>query len=479
MDSINPDIVEKLPVAAPDLVLVRRGERQWQVQGCSDRVCQWLALHQCDIRGRVPGALFPEAVPALAELATDVLDHGQDLVGVKVRLQPQLAELEADVQFSGLTDDYLGQLVRIVFRQESFASRQETGFGKLVGFSPAMREVFRKIKLYAVSDAAVIITGETGAGKELVAEALHNESLRKHRHFATLNCAAISEQLLESELFGHERGAFTGAVREHRGYFERADGGTLFLDELGEMPLQTQAKLLRVLEDGKVQRVGSEQSRQVDVRFVGATNIPLEQAVAQKRFRADLYHRLAVLRIHLPPLRERIEDIPLLADRFLQHFNSRYNKGVKRLTSEAVRLLQSYLWPGNVRELRNVIERIVVESETEAIGARAFSEWIQERRQFAASVPSAELVAQPVSERVGDQIKSLPVALPYRSRVSIQSEPLITHQGQSLGLDEAGIRRAYREAKGNLSAAARQLGIHRATFYRHLQRLNIDRSELG
>jgi transcriptional regulator with PAS, ATPase and Fis domain len=470
MMSIESDSIEKLPVVAPDLVLLRGGVRQWQVQGCSERVRLWLALEAGDIRGRAPGALFPEAVPALADLASDVLEHGQDLIGVKVRLQPQLAELEADIHFSGLTDDYLGQLVRIVFRQESFASRQAIGFGKLIGISPSMREVFRKIKLYAASDAAVIITGETGSGKELVAAALHEESLRKHKHFAALNCAAISEQLLESELFGHERGAFTGAVREHRGYFERSDGGTLFLDELGEMPLSTQAKLLRVLEDGRVQRVGSEQSRQVDVRFIGATNIPLEQAVAERRFRADLYHRLAVLRIHLPPLRERLEDIPLLAERFLVQFNSRYNKGVKRLTSEALRLLQAYLWPGNVRELRNVIERIVVESETEAIGARAFAEWIQERRQFSASAPAAEAIVQSQA--------MLPVALPYRSETTLRSEPLPTRQGQVLDLDEAAIRRAYREAGGNLSGAARLLGIHRATLYRHLQRLHILRREL-
>jgi DNA-binding NtrC family response regulator len=274
-------------------------------------------------------------------------------------------------------------------------------------------------------------------------------------------------------LFGHERGAFTGAVREHRGYFERADGGTLFLDEIGDMPLHTQTKLLRVLEDGRVQRVGGEKSRQVDVRFVGATNVPLEQAVAEKKFRADLYHRLAVLRIHLPPLRERPEDIPLLADLFLQQFNARYNKGVKRLTSEAIRLLQSYLWPGNVRELRNVIERVVVEAETEAIGARAFAEWIRERQQFAVSGQTP-----PVSETP----KQLPVVLPYSSAenaTSHQSSPVRQQQSARAELSEDAIREAYQRAGGNISAAARQLGVHRATLYRYLQRLNLQRDDLS
>ena len=463
---------EYLPAVAPDLVLVRWGHGEWQIQSLSDRLLQWLQVDSVHVRGRSPSALFPDAVPKLTSLVDEVLEHGQDLTNVKLRLFSDQPEFLADIQFAGLTEDYLGQLVRISLRRESVASRQEIGFRNMVGTSPAMHEVFRKIRLYAASDAAVIITGETGAGKELVAQALHEESPRHDKPFAALNCAAISEQLLESELFGHERGAFTGAVREHRGYFERADGGTLFLDEIGDMPLHTQTKLLRVLEDGRVQRVGGEKSRQVDVRFVGATNVPLEQAVAEKKFRADLYHRLAVLRIHLPPLRERPEDIPLLADLFLQQFNARYNKGVKRLTSEAIRLLQSYLWPGNVRELRNVIERVVVEAETEAIGARAFAEWIRERQQFAmGGQPSPQPEAS----------KQLPVAIPYsptNSHAALQS-PASQQTPKKAELSEEAIREAYRQAGGNISAAARQLGIHRATLYRHLQRLNLQRDDLS
>lgn len=473
MNLTQEDNQQFLPTVAPDLVVVHWGHAEWQVRTLSDRLQQWLGVTAEECRGRALQHLFSAAVPPLTDLLNEVLETGQDLTGIKIRLHPQWPEFLAAIQFAGLTEDYRGQLVRVVLRQENMASRQTTGYEGILGTSPAMREVFRKIQLYADSDAAVIITGETGSGKELVAHAVHRSSGRHARPFAAVNCSAISDQLLESELFGHERGAFTGAVREHRGYFERADGGTLFLDELGDMPWVTQSKLLRVLEDGQVQRVGSEKSRKVDVRIIGATNVPLEQAVADKSLRADLYHRLAVLRIHLPALRERSEDIPLLVDHFLQHFNVRYGKNIKRLTSEAMRLLQSYLWPGNVRELRNLIERIVVESETEAISARAFSEWVRERQQFssaAADLPGA------------DQLQQLPVAVPYRRSDSepdrSEAFPSSLAAHDKVDLSPQQIRQAYREARGNLSAAARRLGIHRATLYRHLRRLNLSRADL-
>ncbi|NOY14365.1 MAG: AAA domain-containing protein [Deltaproteobacteria bacterium] len=471
----STETAEYLPAVAPDLLLVRWGHGEWQLRSISERLARLLAIDPLRIRGRSPGSLFPDSVPPLQELVAEVLEQGRDLSDVKLRLLPDHPEFLADIQFAGLTDDYLGRQVRVNLRRESVASRQEIGFRNLIGSSPAMREVFRKIRLYGSSDAAVIITGETGAGKELVAQALHAESDRHARTFAALNCTAISEQLLESELFGHERGAFTGAVREHRGYFERADGGTLLLDEIGDMPLHVQGKLLRVLEDGRIQRVGGEKSRQVDVRVLGATNVPLEQAVAEKRFRDDLYHRLAVLRIHLPALRERVEDIPLLANMFLQQFNTKYGKNVRRLTSEAIRLLQSYLWPGNVRELRNVLERVVVEAETEAIGARAFSEWIQERQQFARSAP----------HRAEQSLSQLPMITPYRQLHSDGSvvDAAVVPPGRGRGvraeLTEATIREAFRAAGGNLTAAARQLGVHRATLYRHLSRLKLSREQLS
>src|SRR6185503_8701227 len=188
----------------------------------------------------------------------------------------------------------------------------------------------------------------------------------------------------ESELFGHERGAFTGAVAIHRGRFERADKGTLFLDEIGDMPLRVQAKLLRVLEDGKFERVGGEKEIAGDARVVAATNAPLERAVVDRRFREDLYHRIAVLRVHVPPLRQRVEDLPLLADHFLSICDRRYGRGRKRLSPEAVRLLASYAWPGNIRELRNVLERVYVEASNDVVSRNAFAEWEGERDTLAA-----------------------------------------------------------------------------------------------
>ncbi|MBD1401134.1 sigma-54 interaction domain-containing protein [Pelovirga terrestris] len=460
-----------LPVITPDLVLDQPVLGSWQVQAVSERLATSLGRPVDQLRGRKVAAVFPDAVPSLADLATEVVEQGQDLSGIRIQLVPRQADVLADLQVVGLTDDHQGRQVVVILRPLGDVPEAES-FHRLVGVSAVMREVFRKVRLYAASDATVIITGETGAGKELVAHALHLESHRRNKPFAALNCTAISEQLLESELFGHERGAFTGAVRDHRGYFERADGGSLFLDELGDMPMSTQSKLLRVLEDGQVVRVGSEVPRKVDVRVIGATNVALEKAVANKEFRADLYHRLAVLRIHLPPLRERAEDIPLLAERFLAQFSHQYGKPARRLTFEAVRLLQSYLWPGNVRELRNVIERVVVESETEAIGARAFAEWIRERRQFAADLP----VARPAPSSASP----LPVALPWSGWVDTPPHASVVPgaRGQKKELSEEVIRRAYAAADGNLSAAARRLGIHRATLYRHLQRLGLKRGEL-
>ena len=459
-----------LPAITPDLILLKPVHGHWLIRSVSERLATALGRTVGQLRDRAVNAVLPDTVPSLSELATEVLEQGQDLAAIRVRLLPQQADVFADIQLAGLNDDYQGQQVQVILRPAGDVAEAED-FHRLVGVSAAMREVFRKVRLYAGSDATVIITGETGAGKELVAHALHLESQRCDRMFAALNCTAISEQLLESELFGHERGAFTGAVREHRGYFERADGGTLFLDELGDMPLSTQSKLLRVLEDGQVVRVGSESPRRVDVRVVGATNVPLEQAVAKKTFRADLYHRLAVLRIHLPPLRERIEDIPLLAERFLEQFGRHYRKPARRLTTEAMRLLQSYLWPGNVRELRNVIERVVVETETEAIGARAFAEWIRERQQFADELPVARPTSRP---------SALPVALPWSG--TEESLPEVNKvqatTGRNKQLSEEMIRRAYAAAAGNLSEAARQLGVHRATLYRHLQRLDLHRDQL-
>jgi two-component system response regulator HydG len=234
------------------------------------------------------------------------------------------------------------------------------GFEGVIGNSPQMHDVVMRLQRLAPTDATVLIQGETGTGKELVAKAIHQNSPRKKRPFVPLNCAALSEHILESELFGHIRGAFTDASSDRQGKFEYADGGTLFLDEVGDMPIPTQIKLLRVLESGEITRVGSNEPVRVNVRIVSATNRDLEKAIAAGTFREDLYHRLKVVTINLPPLRERREDIPLLVEYFIKEHANRHHKTIRGISTAARRRLLAYDWPGNVRQLRNVIESMVV-----------------------------------------------------------------------------------------------------------------------
>src|SRR6201998_1504865 len=239
--------------------------------------------------------------------------------------------------------------------------------GELVGGSKPMQEVMRIIEMAAPSSASVLITGETGSGKEIVARTIHKLSPRAGGPFVAINCSAIPETLMESEIFGHERGAFTGAAERRIGCFELADGGTLLLDEIGEMPAPTQAKLLRVLEDRKVRRLGSKTETPVDVRVLAATNKDPEQSVANGGMRQDLYFRLNVFHIHLPPLREHKEDIPLLAEHILRDVNVKHSKNVRGIGAEVLDIFMSHTWPGNIRELRNVLERAAIMSEKDLI----------------------------------------------------------------------------------------------------------------
>src|SRR5262249_4103154 len=236
----------------------------------------------------------------------------------------------------------------------------ESGFAGIVGQSPALRRVLQLVEMVAASDATVLILGETGTGKELIARAIHERSQRHKQAFVTLNCAAIPSSLFESELFGHERGAFTGANMQRAGRLELADRGTLFLDEVGEMPLELQPKLLRTLQEHTYERLGSSRSKSVDVRLVAATNCDLEQMMEDKQFRSDLYYRLNVFPIRVPPLRERREDIPLLVQHFTQKYARQMGKQIDTIPESTIQKLQRWSWPGNVRELENLIERSVI-----------------------------------------------------------------------------------------------------------------------
>jgi two-component system response regulator PilR (NtrC family) len=241
--------------------------------------------------------------------------------------------------------------------------RKELGekysFANIVGAAPSMMKVFDLIKRTAATSANVLITGESGTGKELVAKALHFNSPVKDGPFLTLNCGAIPEDLIESELFGHKKGAFTGAISDKKGYFEAADGGTLFLDEIGELPLNLQAALLRVLSDGTFTPVGATEVRKSNVRVIAATNRDLEEEVHKENFREDLFFRLNVIHVKVPALRERREDIPMLVNHFVEEFSSRFGRQTQSLASETIEMMKVYNWPGNVRELENVVERMI------------------------------------------------------------------------------------------------------------------------
>ena len=259
-------------------------------------------------------------------------------------------------------EDLLNAIRQCITAEDKPESRSEMNFGQMqiVGNSRALREVLNLVRTVAPSDSTVLLLGESGTGKELIARAIHNYSPRKNRPFVKLNCAAIPTGLLESELFGHEKGAFTGALTQKIGRLELASQGTLFLDEIGDIPLDLQPKLLRVLQEREFERLGSTQTKKVDVRIVAATHCVLEEMVVQKQFRLDLYYRLNVFPISIPPLRERQEDIPLLVRHFVQLFARRMHKTVEAISSKTMETLADYPWPGNVRELQNVIERSVV-----------------------------------------------------------------------------------------------------------------------
>ncbi len=246
--------------------------------------------------------------------------------------------------------------------------RERYGLGRVVGRAPALRELLTLVTRVAPTDATVLVTGESGTGKELIARAIHAGSRRSDTAFVPVNCAAITETLLESELFGHAKGAFTGAIRARRGLFEEADGGTLFIDEIGETSLGFQAKLLRTLQEGEIRRVGESTAVKVNVRVIAATNQDLRRAINEKRFREDLFYRLNVVPLRVPPLRDRREDIPLLAAHFLARYNERAT-GNKRLTTAAIAKLLEHSWPGNVRELENMIEQAAALSPGPEIGA--------------------------------------------------------------------------------------------------------------
>ncbi len=343
--------------------------------------------------------------------------------------------------------------VQDLARENQALRKQVQKHRTLVGESPAMKHIQEMIKRVAPTTGSVLITGESGTGKELVAHSIHALSSRYNKRFIEMNCAAIPEELIESELFGHERGAFTGATQLRRGKFDLANGGTLFLDEIGDMSMKTQAKILRILQEQKFERVGGSQTISVDVRIVAATNKDLKTEIQKGQFREDLFYRLNVIPFVVPPLRDRKADIPLLADHFLKEFSVTHGKAYRPLTPEGLAVLTSYSWPGNVRELKNLVERIIIlttESDRgRAISAADLLSHLQEDALALKSDESATLMVQ-ASKNLRD------------ARQEFEKEFIL---------------KTLKEQEWNVSKTAAVLGIERSHLHRKIKSFGIEERE--
>jgi formate hydrogenlyase transcriptional activator len=388
------------------------------------------------------------SVPLLShDRVLGALNVGSERAGAfsadDVELLGQVAQQIAIAVENGLAFREIAELKEKLNTEKLYLEdeiRTEHNFGEIVGQSPALKQVLQQVEIVSPTDSTVLIQGETGTGKELIARAIHNLSGRRDRTFVKLNCAAIPTGLLESELFGHEKGAFTGAIAQRLGRFELAHGGTLFLDEVGDIPLELQSKLLRVLQEQEFERLGSTRTIRVDVRLVAATNRDLVAMVAEKQFRSDLYYRLNVFPIVNPPLRDRQDDIAALVRYFTQKFARRMNKRIERIPTEALAALSAYTWPGNIRELENLIERAVIVSR----GSRL-------------EIPFAEL----------EQAGKLAAAIEAPRRLTTLEEAEREH-----------IRQALHESKwqvGGASGAAVRLGMKRTTLQSKMAKLGIER----
>jgi two-component system nitrogen regulation response regulator NtrX len=369
--------------------------------------------------------------------------HGTIDMAVKAVKNGAFDFIEKPISLDKLLITLARAIEREMLRSENveLKEKMERKF-RLVGESEAMRKLRAEIAAAGPTNASVLVSGENGSGKEIVAREIHRHSRRAGKPFVAVNCAAIPEELIESELFGHERGAFTGAVGRRRGRFEAADGGTLFLDEVGDMSPRTQAKILRVLEEREFERVGGGEKVRTDVRIIAATNRNLAREVAEGRFREDLLFRLNVFPVLVPPLRERKEDIPSIAGHFAEEICLEQGKERKSFSAEAMQRMLSHSWPGNVRELRNVVERLVILSMGQAIDEGTA------RRVLPAETPSAE---PPLAQALGEE----------------------NFRDATLAFEKAYLERKLRENDFNVSRTAEKLGLDRTSIHRKMKQLGI------
>ena len=350
-----------------------------------------------------------------------------------------------------LNIDRLIEQQKIIDENRYLHSELEKVYGlkKIIGSSREIQKVLDMISRVAFSSATILITGESGTGKELVARAIHFTGNRKDKKFIVINCATLSENLLESELFGHVKGAFTGAIRDKKGLFEEADSGTLFMDEIGDIPKSVQAKILRVLQEGEFIPVGDTATKRVDVRIIAATNQDLLQCVQEKEFREDLYYRLNVINIKMPPLRDRKEDIPLLVKHFIEKYNKKENKQIKGITQDVEKEFYNYTWPGNVRELENVIERAVTLTNEDIISLDTISSLVKKEGNV---------------EPTEDELLSSPYKEARRKALDLFNVKYIT--------------KAINKTEGNVTNAAKESGIERQYLQRMLKRYNIKSKDI-
>lgn len=369
------------------------------------------------------------------ELAVEAMEKGaSDCVSKPLSLKEFRTRINKVLENRAVKQENLRLGEENLYLREQVA--QKYNFGEIIGKSEPMRTVFEQIRKIAPTDSSVLISGESGTGKELIAHSIHNLSPRKDMPFIKVNCGALAESLLESELFGHEKGAFTGAIKRKRGKFELADGGSTFLDEIGDISENMQAKLLRVLQEKEVDIVGGEQTKKINVRVIAATNKNLFDLVRKGVFREDLYYRLNVIPINLPPLRERKEDIPLLVEHFLKKKSNEMKRNVPKISQKALEALERYNWPGNIRELENLIERALVLCDGNEIELSAFPILLENGEQNRLSLPEEELPLDMILENLESQL----------------------------------IKRAMEKADGVKTRAAEILGIKTSALYYKLEK---------
>lgn len=404
-----------------------------------------LGVNSNSVIGRNAREIFESRFPGILKIIEETIHNRRTVKNFTLEIEDASAEIRTYLVSTALTEEtpqadfgivlVLHDISEMIQLRKTAMSMHS--FGALIGGSPIMKEVYSLIETVAQYDTTVLIYGETGTGKELVARTIHDCSHRAGGPFVPVSCSALSSTLLESELFGHVKGAFTGAIKDRRGRFEIAGGGTIFLDEVGTLSLDIQVKLLRTIQERQIERVGSSESIPVNIRVISATNRILTELAAKGEFRDDLYYRLKVFQMNLPPLRERRLDIPILADHFIDKFNKLYNRNLIGLSAAAKELLMNYFWPGNVRELENAIEHALVLSPGKVI-----------------------------------EYQSLPPEIRH-AKVNGTPPPPPT---EDLNNEEEKIRRALASFSGNVSRAAASLGMHRTTLWRKMREFGIKKT---